>query len=244
MYSKRLLFVLTTSLSTILLVVGSFLQKPFEIWGVLLVSLVLVFAVKWGLNLNPVLPPLLFLSTGFVQYLFPHTQLWFKLVFWLSHFAVFYLLLLSLNIFAVSTKVRAIPLLRPAKTTLFLVVVLIAFYGFSVILKGVPFVLFQAVLLAGFSFVLSFVLFTFFVEGVQTSVASLCISWLCLGAFLTLSFFPLKSFLRGLIISATFYVALSLGREYFAHRLDRRTIFEYFALILVLGAAVFWLGAR
>ena len=46
------------------------------------------------------------------------------------------------------------------------------------------------------------------------------------------------------MLSATFYTALSLGREYFAHRLDRRLVLEYFALILVLGIVVFWFSPQ
>ena len=245
--SKRLRFTLAALFLTLFLIFASFLQGRAGVWGVLFFSLLSVLGVSYllGYRVYLVFPFFLSLSTGFVQCLFPHTLLWFKIAFWFFYFGVFYLLLLSLNIFAVSERRQEIPLLRPAKTALFLVVVLIAFYGFSAILKGVFFFPFQIILVAAFSFILSFTLFTLFRGGRPGArEASFLIAWACLGAFLALSFLPLKSFLRGLVLSATFYTALSLGREYFAHRLDRRLVLEYFALILALGGTVFWLGAK
>ena len=145
--SKRQRFILVAFLLTVLLAFISFLPNRVEIWAVLLFSLVSALGTKYLLRLDwafpdfvyLIFPELLSLSTGFVQYLFPHTLLWFKVGFWLFFGVIFYLLFLSLNIFRVSEKRGSIPLLRPAKTALFLIAVLIAFYGFSVILKGVYF---------------------------------------------------------------------------------------------------------
>jgi len=250
---KRQKFVFFSFVLTLALALVSFIPLGYgQFLGLIalpvLAVLGVVFLLKLEVRLLSVLyvvtPFALSLSTGLVQYLFPHTLWWFKLIFWLSFFIIFYALLLSLNIFRVASSRQEIPLLRPAKTTLFLIVVLISFYAFSFLFKALVTLLPQAIFVVLFSYILSFVLFSLFVGvGKRVAGSSLLAAWICLEVFLTLSFFPLKSFFRGLMLSTTFYMVLSLEREYFLHRLNGRLIWECFALILGLGAVILGFGS-
>lgn len=194
-----------------------------------------------------VLPSLVCLSMGFVQYLFPHTSFWFEILFLFGFFLCFYLTLLALNIFLVARKRGEIPLLRPAKTALFLLSVLIFFLGSSVILKGVSFLFLQLVLLSLLTFLLAASFFFFFglEEDVSlpTVLTSLLISFLVVEIFLSLSFFPQKSFFRALSLAAAFYAFLGVGGAYFSHRLEKKVVFD-FLLIFSLGVVLFWLFPR
>lgn len=189
-----------------------------------------------------VFPSVFCLSIGLVQYLFPHTPVWFKTVFLLGFFLCFYLILLMLNIFFVVRKRGEIPLLRPAKTTLFLLTVLIFFLGSSVLLKGVIFFSAQLIILALLSFALSSSLFFFFQlgESLNTSavLASLLISFLVAQNFISLGFFPQKSFFRALSLTAAFYAFLGAGEAYLSHRLEKKIAFDFF-FIFALGLVLF-----
>lgn len=247
---KREKFLTLSFFLSSLLLINYFLPRGFWLVSVTLVfifqgaALYFLFKLEKSLQdfVSLVTPALFCLSTGFVQYLFPRIPLWFKFVFLLGFFFSFYLFLLVLNIFFVVRKKGGIPLLRPAKTALFLLTVLTFFLGSSVLLKGVPLFSAQLTILALLSFALGLSLFFFFSPGesLNTSrvLASLLISFLVAQSFISLSFFPQKSFFRALSLTAAFYAFLGAGEAYLFHRLEKKIALDFF-FIFALGLVLF-----
>src|SRR3989344_4903843 len=82
------------------------------------------------------LPAILVAGASLNQYFFPNLHLVFKLGSWLSFFSIFYLLLLSLNIFRVErVKKESIPLEKVAKPAIFLFSFLAMFLLLTVLYK-------------------------------------------------------------------------------------------------------------
>ena len=225
---------------------GVWLASVFISTAVSAVGVWLFFGRGWGRGSNflLILPVLFVMSTGFVQYLFPHLSIWFRVVFWLGFGAVFYLLLLVLNILFVAGRRGDLPLIRPAKTALFFAEILTAFFGFSIIFKGVSFLALQSFLVVILSLLLGLVFFSGFEldsSGLRGSLfqGGALITWAAIQSFMALSFVPLKSFSRALCLAVVFYMLLGVAREYVEHRLNKRSIWEYLALLILLGVTVF-----
>jgi len=250
-FGKREKFLALSFLLSLIFFINYFIPRGF--WPV---STVLAFLLQIaGLyslfklernsrDLVSLIPPLLFcLSIGFVQYLFPCIPIWFKAVFLLGSFFCFYLILLVLNIFLVVRRKGEILLLRPAKTALFLLTVLIFFLGSSVLLKGITFFSLQLVFLVLLSFALGSSLLFFFQVGERIStpviLASFLISFLVAQNFISLSFFPQKSFFRALSLTAAFYAFLGAGEVYLSHRLERKIASDFF-FIFAFGLVLFF----
>jgi len=213
-------------------------------------GLYLLFPTGLGFEgtLTATLPLLFCLSMGFVQLLFSHTSLWFR-VFLSSGFLIcFYFSLLVLNVFLVARKRGEIPLLRPAKTALFLLIVLTFFLGTSALLKGIPLWYLQlgSLLLFAATLSLDFFYFLRFASDYRdrfSLVVSFLIAFLVVEVFLALGFFPQKSFFRALSLAAIFYSFLGTAQAYSAHRMEKRTLLD-FLIIFLLGLALFWLFPR
>jgi len=225
---------------------GVWLTSIFISTAVSAVGVWMLFGREWrgSANFLLLLPVLFVMSTGFVQYFFPHLSVWFRVVFWIGFGTVFYLLLLMLNILFIAGRRGHLPLVRPAKTALFFAEVLTAFFGFSIIFKGVPSLALQSFLVVALSLLLGLIFFSGFgfdSSGLRGSVfqGGALITWAAFQFFVASSFIPLKSFSRALCLAVVFYVLLGVAREYVEHRLSKRSIWEYFALLILLGVTVF-----
>ena len=225
---------------------GVWLASVFISTAIAAAGVWLFFGKGWERRINflLLLPVLFVMSTGFVQYFFPHLSIWFRVVFWIGFGVVFYLILLVLNILFVAGRRGDLPLIRPAKTALFFAEILTAFFGFSIIFKGVSFLALQGFLVVVLSLLLGLVFFSGFQldgSGLRGSIfqGGVLITWAAVQSFVALSFIPLKSFSRALCLAVVFYVLLGVAREYIEHRLNKRAIWEYLALLILLGITVF-----
>ncbi len=204
-----------------------------------------LFQFEFGYNwaVASFFPGVYSLSSGLLNYYFPNTVLWFKVAFVFFYLFVLYLLFLALNIFKVSAgREEGIPLLNAAKTVLFLVTTIIAFFSFTVLLKTFSTILLQIVFVAVFSFLLSYCLFTLNRGGKKDQrvlLGAVLVAFVCFQVFLAFAFIPVETFFRSLIIAASFYVCISMERDYFAHKINTRLVLEYLFLLFFLGAAVF-----
>ncbi len=248
-FSKKQVFFLFSLLVTLIFSLAYFLEPPLNLIAVGLATLIASVGIKFVLKLEfdfywlvvSLFPSFFVLSTGLTQYYFPYTVTWFKAAFVVFFLLFFYALLLSLNIFKVAkSREEVIPLLRPARTTLFLATTIISFFSFTVFLKGLEFLVLQLVFVILFSFLFSFALF-FLIKGFERRVVlgAVLVAFLCLEIFLSFAFIPVEQFFRGLIISAAFYVGISIEREYFEHKLNGRLVMEYLFLLILLGISIF-----
>lgn len=185
------------------------------------------------------LPAALSLGAVLNQYLFPNFSLGVKVVIWLSFLAVFYTLLLALNVFRVERlKREKIPLERAARPAIFLLSFLAAFLILTVIHKLELGVLPAGALVffLGFSLGLNFLWFYtltdlferfHFIGAAVVGIGILQIS-------LALSFFPWKGYLRGLSEGVFFYAILGIARAYYEKHLKYTIVLEYILLSLAV----------
>ncbi|MEA2020399.1 MAG: hypothetical protein U9M98_01640 [Patescibacteria group bacterium] len=248
-FSKKQLFFLFSVLVSLLFSFVYFFEFPYNLASIGIATLASFLGIKFVLKTDfdfywlvvSLFPTFFVLSTGLTQYYFPYTVTWFKIAFVVFFLFFFYALMLSLNIFKVArSREEEIPLLRPARTTLFLATTIISFFSFTVFLKGLEILIFQLFFVILFSFLFSFALF-FLIKGFERRVllGAVLIAFLCLEIFLSFAFVPVEQFFRGLIISAAFYVGISIEREYFEHKLNSRLIVEYLVLLILLGVSIF-----
>ncbi|OGC55642.1 hypothetical protein A2797_01080 [candidate division WWE3 bacterium RIFCSPHIGHO2_01_FULL_48_15] len=186
------------------------------------------------------LPAILVAGASLNQYFFPNLHLVFKLGSWLSFFSIFYLLLLSLNIFRVErVKKESIPLEKVAKPAIFLFSFLAMFLLLTVLYKLALGVVFSTLVVFLISFVLSLNFFWFL------TLSNLFERRFFLGAAvvagglaqvsLAFSFFPWESFLRALSEGVFFYSMLGIARAYYERHLRYRIVIEY----IIVALAVF-----
>lgn len=251
-FGKRERFIFLSLALSALHLLHYFLPTSFENFLPLVILLVQVLGIglifqltwRWGDLVYLILPTTFCLGMSCVQVLFPNTSLWFRVVFGVGFFLSFYLILLVLNVFRVAKSKAEIPLVRPARTALFLLTVLAFFLGSSAILKGVPWLSLQILLVffLALSLTLSFFRFTSAPGSppLPSIAASLMISGLTTQLLIAMSLMPQKSFFRALSLAAVFYAFLGIGETYFTHRLERRVFWE-FSLIFLLGMLLFWL---
>lgn len=246
---KKQLFFFFSSVVTFLFFSSCFFKGPTRLVIIAVAAIISFLGVKFVLGLGfglywlviAFFPTIFTLSTGLIHYYFPNTLLWFRAAFAIFFLFFFYVLLLSLNIFKVSRdRGEDIPLLRPAKTTLFLNTIVISFFSFTVFLKGFELFPLQLSFVVIFSFLFSFSLF-YLTRGLGKSVilGAGLVSFVCLQVFFSFAFVPVEQFFRGLIISAAFYVGVSIEREYFEHKLNQRLVLEYLFLLVALGVSVY-----
>lgn len=161
----------------------------------------------------------------------------------------FYLLLLAQNVFNVAS-LRTIPLYRAASTASFLFTLLSAFFIYHVIFAFNALSLWNglAVLLISFPLILQ-VLWSITMEdriGAATLVQSFILSLILGELALSFSFWPSPTTIRALSISSAMYVLLGLTTQMQRGRMNKRVVWEYAAIgVVVLIVSFFstsWSG--
>ncbi|MFW6110080.1 MAG: hypothetical protein ACOC6Q_01495 [Patescibacteria group bacterium] len=211
---------------------------------IFLFSFLMLREVKEGFNILLLLPLLFVLSTSFVRYFYPYLSLPFRLVYVGMVTVVFYLLLLSLNIFFVVMRRGKIPLLRPAKAGLFFTVVVISFFNFNLLFKVFSVLWMQIV----FCFLVSSFLGLLFFSGMRVGEgrdfgfqyrAALVLSLQMVEICFALGFLPLEDFSRALGLAVVFYAFLGIGRDYVQHRLNKKILLEYVLITTAFFVGIF-----
>jgi len=177
-----------------------------------------------------------------VSFSFIKVRLWDMLL--LSYIVLMYMTLLSENIFNVAA-IRTIPLLKAAHTVAYLISVMTSFLIYTAIYKPNLAVSLQLLLV----FVVSTLLVLQYLWSLTLEerlplrfiVASLIIGYLITQLTFSISFFPLKSFLRALVLSTAFYVGLGVAQNYFRESLTKYLIMEYLFVSLAVSGVLFLL---
>lgn len=175
------------------------------------------------------LPTLFTLGMSLIHYTFPLT-LFSRILFLAFYALVLYIILLSENIFNVSA-IRTIPLFRAAQTVSLLTTLFTGFLLFIVIYKLNTIFLIPA----GLSFLLAFILALQSLWALELKkkidkevlVTSFLIALAVGECALAISFYPLKSFLRGMALTTTLYIGLGIAYQYLQHKLTRALVIEY-----------------
>ncbi len=245
--TKRLRFLISSALLTAILIILSLSMYRDQFYLVLVpsaASILLTSLVLGGFRgvevvTLPLLPFLFTLGTALIQYFYPNFHLFVQVAGWLVYFAVFYILLLALNVFKVEhLRAEAIPLDKAAKPAIFLLVFLVALLMLTAIYKfgfGVPT---NIVMVFGLVFLLALDAFwfltlsdllerRFFAGAATVGLALVQIS-------LAFSFFPWKAHLRGLSEAVFFYAALGVSRAYFERHLKLSIVLEYVLVSLAV----------
>lgn len=188
------------------------------------------------------LPVMFSLGMGSIILLFPNFSGIFRTVLYGVYFLMYYLLLLSLNIFNVAGE-KPIPLLRAAYTSSFLITTFTAFPVFTLLYKGSAGILFELLTVFIFTFLLCFQsLWSAFLPkniiGLPAKV-SLIVSLTVTQTALVFSFFPMESFFRSLLLSTFFYIYLGFTHQYLKKTLAAKSVFEYGLVGLIIVALVF-----
>lgn len=245
--SKRLTFILVSAFLTILLFLIGFLSREQQVLAIFILGATAFalsgFALRrefFGVEFLTLLllPTLSAVGSGFVQYFFPNLSPFLKAAFLLAVFLVFYVILLSQNIFSV-TAVRPVPLYRAARTVSFLITLFVSFVLFTSIYKAYLEVWQQALFVVILSSILGFqALWSVDLKiglGRKALLAGVLLGLGVGETALSLSFLPLKSFFRSVALTTAVYIGLGVGQQYFRHSLTRRTVFEYGITALIVG---------
>lgn len=243
--NKRQKIVLTSILLTIGLLSTQLVDfnLRFKFLGglALLTYTLSVWSLREGLNVSKafvlmILPTFFTVAVASFYFLLP--------VRWLTRVPVafvfgltFYLLLLAQNVFNVAS-LRTIPLYRAASTTSFLFTLLSAFFIYHVIFAFNLSFIWNGVVVLLISFPLILQLFwTIEMEDkIQTSIlAQSFILSLVLGELaLGFSFWPSPITIRALSLSSAMYVLLGLSTQHLRGRLNRRVVWEYVGIGVVI----------
>lgn len=161
----------------------------------------------------------------------------------------FYLLLLAQNVFNVAS-IRTIPLYRAASTAAFLFTLLSAFFIYNVTYAFNLLFLWNglAVMLVSFPLILQ-VLWSIQMEDrfsvsivVQSAILSLIMGELAL----SFSFWPMPTTIWSLSLSSAMYVLLGLTTQVLRGRANRRVVWEYLAIGVIILVVSFlttsWTG--
>lgn len=244
---------LTFALVAIFLALGTgsqLLAPPSLRLGYLLVWLVLIpliftLTLRFGVTRQnwlavAALPTVLGAGIFLTPYYFQLLRWQFLLFYAVFAGGLFYLLLLSTNIFLVVTeKGSSIPLLRPAKTVNFLITVVATFIFYTLIYKiPLPFYL-QAIL----GFLATLIVTGQYWWGQQLEKAvkgsygseTLLIGLIVLEAALALSFIYLDAYFRSLVLTTTFYTALGIFQAIVEHQQLKRVVGEHILVALAVA---------
>lgn len=154
---------------------------------------------------------------------------------------MFYLLLLSQNVFNVAS-IRTIPLYRAASTANFLFTLMSAFFIFNVIYAFNLLFLWNgvAVLLISFPLILQS-LWTITMEDFVSAhvlAQSLVLSLILAELAVSFSFWPMPTTIWSLALSSSMYVLLGLATQFLRGRQNRRVVWEYVgigAIVLIVS---------
>lgn len=162
---------------------------------------------------------------------------------------LFYLLLLSQNVFNVAS-IRTIPLYRAASTAVFLFTLLSAFFIFNVLYSlNLLFVL-NGIIVGVISFLLILqVLWSIEMqERIHTAIIiqSFVLSVGLCELALIFSFWPVQSTIWALLMSSALYIVVGLSTQVLRERVNKRMIWEYLGIGMAVLVVVFfitsWIG--
>lgn len=210
--------------------------------GLSILALILSLWSLWeGLNLTKavvlsILPTFFTLALSSFYFLLPVR--WLTRLPMASLFGLlFYLLLLSQNVFNVAS-IRTIPLYRAASTATFLFTLLSAFFIYNVIYALNLLFLWNGLLVMLISFPLILqVLWSIKMEdriAMSIIIQSLILSLILGELALSFSFWPMPTTIWSLSLSSAMYVLLGLTTQILRGRANRRVVWEY----LGIGAVV------
>lgn len=243
--TKRQKIIITSAILTIGLISTQLVDFNLRFKFIAGLSVLAVFLSLWslreGLNLTKawmlmILPIFFTMALSSFYFLLP--------IRWLTRLPVafafglmFYLLLLAQNVFNVAA-IRTIPLYRAASTASFLFTLLSAFFIYNVIFAFNLLFLWNglAVFLISFPLILQ-VLWSIGMEDrvsaaiiVQSLILSLCLGELALG----FSFWPMHPTIWSLSLSSAMYVFLGLTTQVLKGRENRRVVWEYLGIGVVV----------
>lgn len=255
--NKRKKIIITASILTIGLLSTQLVSFNLRFQSIAVLAIITYILSVWALweGLNRmkavvliILPVCFTVAVSSFYYLLP--------VRWLTRLPVafgfgmlFYLLLLSQNVFNVAS-IRTIPLYRAASTAAFLFTLLSAFFIFNVLYSLNLLFLWNGIIVTIISFLLVLqVLWSINMEDkISTAVLiqSLVLS-IGLGELgLTFSFWPIQPTIWALVLSSAIYVALGLTTQFLRERINRRVVMEYLAIgltvLLVSFFTTSWIG--
>jgi hypothetical protein len=262
--SKRRKFVISTVVLSLVLLTVILTSVDWRYRVIIILSVSSVFFTAWSLgsdwkNISRITTSLFSLlftaGVGMFTFLLPNqiTDFWvfplqthtgtllaiaLKVGFFLLFAIGFYSLLLTENIFAVST-IRTIQLARAANAVGFLLILVTAFLGYDTLLSfkfpyyynflGALLISFPLYLIGLWSIKLEEVL------GLDLAVSGLVLAYVT-GLFsAALSFWPVTLTVGSLALTTTMYVLLGLYQQELIKRMFKRTVYEY----LSVGVAVF-----
>lgn len=249
--NKRQKIVITTGLLTIGLLSTQLVDFNLRfrfLGGLAILAYILSLWSLWGeLNITKtfvllILPTFFTVAVASFYFLLPVrwlTRLPVALIFGMT----FYLLLLAQNVFNVAS-LRTIPLYRAASTASFLFTLLSAFFIYHVIFAFNLLFFWNglAVFLISFPLILQ-ILWSIKMEDrigttiiVQTFILSLCLGELAL----SFSFWPSPVTIRSLSLSSAMYVFLGLATQELRGRLNRRVVWEYVCIGIVVFLVSFF----
>jgi hypothetical protein len=190
---------------------------------------------------------LLPLGFGLIFVHFPNFSVFFRTLVYILYLISYYFSILIGNIlFVVTAEGEKIPLLRAAQAASYVISTGALFLLLTALYKTDTYFIFQSlgVFVAGFilSFqVLSLTKYLGSKMFEKISVGSLLFSVLLFESSMAFSFVPLKSFSRALVISGFFYLFIGIYQNFLAKTLNRKVLFEYVGVILLIFFTVFFL---
>lgn len=187
-------------------------------------------------------PTALALGMGATLIQFPNLSLVFRLIYYAAFFLVFYICLLSLNIFNVAAE-KTLPLLRAAYTVGFLITIFIALPLFTLIYKSDFDLPGQILAIALAALSLSFAsLWSLYLpqnKPASAAKAAVMVSLLLVETAFVFSLFPMESFFRSLLLATFFYIYLGFAHQHLRKTLTSRSLLEYLLVGTVIILIVF-----
>lgn len=186
------------------------------------------------------LPVSLTVGTAYILSFLPKDiPLWYLIL--AAYPFLMYITLLSENIFNVAA-IKTIPLLKASYTVASLITVMTSYLIYTAIYKpnlGVPLQL-GLVFMVTTLLVLQYLWALTLEKSLKKSyvVCALLLGFLLTQLAFSISFFPLKSFLRALVLSTSFYIGLGMAQNYFRKSLTPLVILEYFIVSFLVGGAL------
>ena len=161
---------------------------------------------------------------------------------------IFYILLLSQNVFNVSA-IRTIPLYRVASTTIFVLTLISAFLLFNVVFSMELLAVWNGL----FIFILSFLLIIQIIWSVEmeglnwyTVIQTLILALVMGEVGLVLSFWPIYKPMASLALSTILFITLGVTTHVLRERLSRGVVWEYLGwgilVFLIATMTTSWTG--
>lgn len=243
--TSRVQFIALSAVLTGAVIFFPSFPAAWRLGALFLLPLVCLLAVRFILGSFSVLPVAFTLGILLTLLYFPNFSLIFRSLLSIFFGVGFYITLLAENIFRAAQE-RSIPLLRPAQTASFLLTLFTAFLLFTALYK---FHLPMPVGLAAI-FLTAFFLAYQNLQSInlpRSLSRSILVPGLILGlgvveVGLCISFVPVESFFRALVLSTSFYIFLGVTQQWLRHTLRSRTLREYVLVALVVAFVTFIFG--